>query len=85
MQPREPVPVLRSGSSSYPLFIGVTTTTTDHYSSTHNPVTDAFCEGCGDWIVDPPALNDSPFYTCSSCARAKKAIGTKRKRHKNEV
>jgi hypothetical protein len=37
-------------------------------------VTTPFCLGCGDWILEPPELNDSPFYYCVSCTPKKKLV-----------
>ena len=36
--------------------------------------TTPFCLGCGDWILEPPELNDSPFYYCYSCTPKKKLV-----------
>jgi len=41
-------------------------------------VTTPYCLGCGDWILEPPELNDSPFYYCAFCAPKKKVFKAKK-------
>ena len=55
-----------SGSSSYPLFIGVTTTTTTNTAIDHKSVTDAFCENCSDWLK-PEGWQEDGRYSCLTC------------------
>jgi hypothetical protein len=33
-----------------------------------------FCLGCGDWILEKPDIDDSPFYYCFSCTPKKKSV-----------
>ena len=59
-----------SGSSSNPLFIGVTTTTTNTIKVLHDSKVDAttqFCLSCGAWIEIPEELSDLPWYFCEWC------------------
>ena len=60
--------VVSSGSSSNPLFIGGTTTTTNTTPEGHNPVTDAYCENCSDWLK-PEGWQEDGRYYCLTCFR----------------
>jgi hypothetical protein len=42
-------------------------------------VTTPFCLGCGDWILEPPELNDSPFYYCISCTPKKRLVKVRKR------
>ena len=63
--------IVPSGSSSNPIFIGGTTTTTTTQSDSHNPVTDAFCENCSDWLK-PEGWQDDGRYYCLTCFKYSK-------------
>lgn len=41
-------------------------------------ITTPFCLGCGDWILDPPEIDDSPFYYCVSCKPKKTRMKIKK-------
>ena len=41
-------------------------------------VTTPFCLSCGDWILEPQELNDSPFYYCTFCTPKKKVLKAKK-------
>lgn len=45
---------------------------------TLSEVTTPFCLVCGDWILEPPEVNDSPFYYCISCTPQKKKMKIKK-------
>ncbi len=40
--------------------------------------TTPFCLGCGDWILEPPTLDDSPFYYCVFCTPKKITLKTRK-------